>query len=401
VAHIQDRGKQQTRRWQARYRDPSGREKSKTFRRKTDAQRWLDEVTTDFVTGRYVDPRAGRVTFETFVISWLAMQTTDVVTREAVESRVRNHLLPTFGAMELRNIRPSTVQAWLRDRAEVCSPSFVRVQLANLSSILGAAVEDGVIHANPCSAASVKPPRLDGNRVVPWTRKQVEAVVTAHPERYRAVAITGAGLGLRQGELFGLRVEDVDFLRRRVLVRQQVKLVKGRPILAPPKGRKEREVPLPDVVAVALSEHLRTMPARDVTLPWRDLTGEKRTATLVFTSRESGAIVRNHYNPYVWKPALTEAGIEPTRANGMHALRHYYASALLDGGVSIRAVAEYLGHSDPGFTLRTYAHLMPEAEDRARSAVEAALGPHAEPTRNEPQVGTQSRWSGAVLAPGS
>lgn len=94
---------------------------------------------------------------------------------------------------------------------------------------------------------------------------------------------------------------------------------------------------------------------------------------LVFTSRERGMIDRNHYNPYVWKPALVEAGIEPTRANGMHALRHYYASVLLEGGVSIRAVAEYLGHSDPGFTLRTYTHLMPTSEDRTRVVVDAAF----------------------------
>jgi integrase len=57
----------------------------------------------------------------------------------------------------------------------------------------------------------------------------------------------------------------------------------------------------------------------------------------------------------------------------MHALRHHYASVLLEGGVSIRALADYLGHSDPGFTLRTYAHFMPDADDRARSVVDAAF----------------------------
>lgn len=270
---------------------------------------------------------------------------------------------------------PSVVQAWLRGRTEVCAPSFVRVLLANLSSILGAAVEDGLIPSNPCSASSVKPPALDRSRVVPWSREQVEDVVEAHPNRYSAVPTVAAGLGLRQGEVFGLRVEDVDFLRRRVLVRRQIKLLRGRPIFALPKGGKEREVPLPDVVAVAVAEHLRAWPAQQITLPWRDLDGPPETAELVFTTRERGPVIRNHYNPYIWKPALVAAGIEPTRENGMHALRHYYASALLEGGVSIRAVADYLGHADPGFTLRVYAHLMPEAEDRARSAVDAALGP--------------------------
>jgi integrase len=59
----------------------------------------------------------------------------------------------------------------------------------------------------------------------------------------------------------------------------------------------------------------------------------------------------------------------------MHALRHYYASALLEAGVSIRAVSEYLGHADPGFTLRIYAHLMPTSDERARQAMDLALRP--------------------------
>lgn len=124
----------------------------------------------------------------------------------------------------------------LGGRTGECAPSFVRVLLANLSAIMGAAVEDRLILSNPCAAKAVKPPALDGRRVEPWTRKQVHAVTAAHPSRYRAVPIVGAGLGLRQGEVFGIRVEDIDFLRRRVLVRQQLKLVKGRPIFAPPKG---------------------------------------------------------------------------------------------------------------------------------------------------------------------
>jgi integrase len=57
----------------------------------------------------------------------------------------------------------------------------------------------------------------------------------------------------------------------------------------------------------------------------------------------------------VWKPALSAAGVPPARENGMHALRHWYASVQLDGGTSVKALAEYLGHADPGFTLRAPA----------------------------------------------
>jgi integrase len=88
-------------------------------------------------------------------------------------------------------------------------------------------------------------------------------------------------------------------------------------------------------------------------------------------SRRSGAVTkyartgrasslnRSYSNPHVWKPAVQTAGTEPKRENGCHALRHFFASVLLDAGESIKAVSEYLGHSDPGFTLRVYTHLMP------------------------------------------
>lgn len=272
------------------------------------------------------------------------------------------HLLPTFGGQELRAIRPSSVQAWLSGLQQRLAPSYVRVLLANLSSILRAAVDDGLIARNPCQAKSVRAPMVPRLRVRPWTHEQVQCVVAAHPDRYRAVPIVGAGCGLRQGEVFGLRVHDIDFLRHTLHVRQQVKLLAdGQPILTPPKGGRTREVPLPDTVAAELAEHLRSYP------PQPD--------GLVFTTRERKPLNRNYVNTHVWKKALRTAGVDPSRINGMHALRHYYASALLEAGVSIRAVSEYLGHADPGFTLRVYAHLMPTSDERARQAMDLALRP--------------------------
>jgi integrase len=86
-----------------------------------------------------------------------------------------------------------------------------------------------------------------------------------------------------------------------------------------------------------------------------------------------GLIDRRYFKRHTWKTALEAVGVEPTRKNGIHALRRHYASTLLEGGVSIRAHADYLGHADPGFTLRVYAHLMPESEERARTVVDISL----------------------------
>ncbi len=262
-------------------------------------------------------------------------------------------------------------------RQAKCAPTHVRVLLANFSTILSAAVDDGLLARNPCDSRSVRAPKVEQRRIVPWTAEQVAAVVETHPDRYRSVPLVAAGCGLRQGEVFGLRVEDVDFLRRRVLVRQQVKLVKSRPVIAPPKGGKTREVPLPDAVAEAISEQVRRFPAG--------------ASGLVFVTRERKPLVRTYFNHHIWKPALRAAGVEPTRENGMQALRHFYASVLLDAGESIRALADYLGHSDPGFTLRVYTHLMPSSEDRARVAVDKVLrsgsADSADSSRTRSQIG--------------
>lgn len=382
MAHIQDRGKAHKRRWQARYRDPSGQEKSKTFERKLDARRWLDEVTADMLTGRYIDPRAGTLKLRDFALGWLEAQTFDASTRHTMASRIHNHIIAELGDVELRHLKPSTVQAWVRALQSDLSSSYCRLLLANLSTILAAAVEDGLMATNPATASSVKAPRVDRKRIVPWTVGMVQAVVDGHRDDLRALPIVGAGCGFRQGEIFGLTVDSVDFLRREVHVRRQLRRVDRDTVLAPPKGGRERVVPLPEVVSVALAEHLRRFGPTRAVSPWQEPGGEPVEVELLFADHHGQPLTRSYYTHHGWLPALESAGIERSRENGMHALRHHYASVLLDEGVSIRAVAEYLGHHDPGFTLRTYAHLMPESEDRARAAVDSAHS-RTESVRNE------------------
>ncbi|MBG0829661.1 site-specific integrase [Planomonospora sp. ID67723] len=190
----------------------------------------------------------------------------------------------------------------------------------------------------------------------------------------------GGGCGLRQGETFGLSLDEVDFETGWLRVAYQVKVLNGRLVFAPPKREKERDVPLPEHVSAALKAHMERFPPAKVMLPWRVPDGPPLTKPLLFTREREGAVRRNDFNMYAWKPALVSAGViskpesgerhQAAREHGMHALRHFYASVLLDAGENIKALSQYLGHSDPGFTLRVYTHLMPNSERRTRQAVD-------------------------------
>ena len=137
----------------------------------------------------------------------------------------------------------------------------MRTVFTNVSAVFNAAVDDGLIVKNPCRASSVKLPKREQRKMEPWPLERAEAVIDALPERYRAIGVVAAGCGLRQGEVFGLRLRDIDFLRWQLHVEQQVKIVRSAVVLDRPKGGKTRTVPLPDSVAAELAEHLRRHPA--------------------------------------------------------------------------------------------------------------------------------------------
>jgi integrase len=372
--------------YRARYIGPDGTEKSRSFpdKQKRLAEAWLTQIAADMTRGQYVDPSAGKATFQQFATQWLASQTTDPATLVAMELRFRLHAFPHIGSRSLSALQPGHIRTWARALKDSgIASSYQRVIFANVSSVFAAAVDDGIIARNPCRAGSVKAPKLDAQKLRPWTHERVLAVRDGLPEQYATTVDVGAGCGLRQGEIFGLAIDEVDFLRGVVHVVRQVKMVGSHLVFAPPKGGKLRDVPLPDVVSYALAAHITQRPPREVTLPWKTPGGPPVTATLLFYSREQKPLNRNYFNMYLWKPALVSAGVIPerlpgerfkeSREHGMHALRHYYASVLLDAGENIKALAEYLGHSDPGFTLRTYTHLMPNSQARARKAIDCAF----------------------------
>ncbi|MFF5647914.1 tyrosine-type recombinase/integrase [Streptomyces collinus] len=363
-------------RYRARFVGPDGTEKSKSFSdgQKRIAEKWLSQIEADMSRGQYIDPRAGRLTLRQHAERWLASLTMDPGTFVSTEQRIRLHILPHLGSRSLDSLRPIHIREWLRKLEDGgVAAAYQRVIFANLNAMLAAAVDDRLIPHNPCRSSSVRAPKLEPRRIVPWSRERVLAVRSALPERYRAMVDLAGGCGMRQGEVLGLAAEDVDFVEGVVHVVRQVKLIAGRQVFALPKGGKTRTVPLPESVARALESHIAQYPPAAVTLPWRSVDGSPATAAVFFRNAEGRPVIRTVFNEKAWRPALDTAGVPRGRENGMHALRHFYASVLLDAGESIKALSEYLGHHDPGFTLRTYTHLMPSSEKRTREAVNRAL----------------------------
>jgi integrase len=352
----------------ARWYAPDGSQPSKSFPKKRLAEDHVIQMEGEILRGEYIDPNAGKVTFREYGRMWLAAQSFEPTTRDAVMSRLETHAFPVLGDNALSAIKPTTVQAWLRGMDGIAA-STRRVVLVHVGAIMAAAVDDELIRKNPCKAKSIRRPKVARTKVVPWEAARLRAVHAALPDRYKVLVILGAGLGLRQGEIFGLANDDVDLKRGRVIIRRQVKLVGGHRVFGLPKYDKVREVPLPESVRDALQAHAELFPPVSVTLPWRDVDGDATTASLVVTNLRHRAVKRGEFN-VLWKRALRAVSVPDTRENGCHMLRHIYASTLLHHGESIKALSEYLGHSDPGFTLRVYTHLMPGSDERTRQAVD-------------------------------
>src|SRR3954452_1854900 len=252
---------------------------------------------------------------------------------------------------------PTDVRRWPREQCASRS--------ASPPPCSSRAVRDRRLVSNPC--AGVRLPEIHKSRVQPLQTSSVVALRDAMPPRWQAAVVLGAGTGVRQGELLGLTVDRIDFLRRQMVVdRQLINLPGQAPQLAPVKTRASvRTVPLPQTVVAALAEHLAAFPAES--------TG------LVFVGDDGRPMMRSAWSGSVWRPAVKAAGLDFSVT--FHALRHYYASLLIRHGESVKRVKPRLGHSSAAQTLDVYSHLWPDSDDRTRDAVDAVLGAVADSVR--------------------
>ena len=212
-------------------------------------------------------------------------------------------------------------------------------------------MEDRVIAISPCRRIAL--PRDHDDEVEVPTLEEIELVRSALGDRWQAIPVVLAGSGLRVGELLGLRLSDVDFLRKSIRVERQ-RLQSNQ--IAPLKSRASRRtVPVGRVVIETLAAHLASYPPTDDGL---------------FTDELGKPLTYRR-----WKRLLSDAAKAAEADVTSHSFRHFAASALISGGASVKQVQAFLGHASAVVTLRTYAHLWPGDEDRTRSVLDAALDP--------------------------
>src|SRR5215211_5899986 len=253
--------------YRPRYRDEHGKEHARHFKRKVDAQRWLDEVTAAVQTGTYVDPKRARTTVGELADVWLAGKINLKPTSRARYADVlKTHVLPRWGNVALIRVSHGDVQAWLSELSDRgLAGASVRKAQGVLSGILGLAVRDRRLAVNPALGVALPPMQEKRRRYL--TAAQLEALADAAGPGRVAVLVLGY-CGLRWSELAALRVRHFDLLRRRVLVEEAVTEVDGsRLVWGTPKTHGRRSVPLPRFLVDELAQTVVTRPADELPFP--------------------------------------------------------------------------------------------------------------------------------------
>lgn len=350
--------------WRAGYRGPDGREHSRSFVRKADAERWLRDELHKQDRGLWIDPSAGAVPFEEYAESWFSGLTLKPKTIAGYRSLLDSRILPVLGSIELRRITPALLRGWVADMAEVgLSASRMGQAKRVVGAVLSQAVEDGLIGRNPADTVKVSKTRAREQRYL--TADQVTELAGAVGQRMDGGDVLVKVLayaGLRWGEAVALRGRQVDVLRRHVRIRESATLVNGQLIWGPPKTHRDRTVVIPRFLTDELA---------------RRIDGDG----LIFTSRNGQVLRTPNFLRRVWRPAVAECGLDDLVP---HDLRHTAASLAISAGASVKAVQRMLGHASAQITLDRYSHLYDDDLEDLADSMDARYGAAQVRPKTEP-----------------
>lgn len=354
-------------RYRVRYRKPDHAQTDKRgFKTKKEAELFAASVEISKARGEYIDQLASRATISQLGVVWLASQTHLKPSALApVEIAWRLYVQPRWGETPVGRIKHSDVQTWISELSAGTAKTLhtkpgkrgattVIRAYGVLAAIIDTAIRDRRILSNP--ARGVDLPRKQKKPHTYLTHERVDLLATSSGPHDTLVLVL-AYTGLRWGEATGLRVKDVDPLRRRLTVTQNAVRVGGKIVVGTPKSHEARTVPFP----AFLSERLAKL--CEGKTPDQILFGEG-------ASHQRTPSTRDGWLVYALKRARKVDPAFPTLT--LHDLRHTAASLAVSAGANVKAVQRMLGHASAAMTLDVYADLFDDDLDGVAVALDQA-----------------------------
>ena len=362
--------------YEVRFRGPDGKERSRTFRSMRQARAYEAEQRATIGRGGWVDPQRSARPFAEVAAAWLRSnpgKRPSTLARDEVELRL--HILPALGSRPVGGITPSDIERLVVEWSGSAEPRTVGRRYGVLRAVLNYAVSRDLIGRSPCRGIRL-PEEKPLERQLP-TVEDVAALAGAMG-RYGLMPYLGVVLGLRWGEVAGLRLRRLDLEAGRVTIAEQVtRGPKGISVVGPPKSRAgRRTLSMPPLLTELLAEHLRV---EGVTDP----------DAFVFAAPDGGHLTYSNWRQRVWLPACRAVGRPEL---GFHDLRRANATGLVAEGVDIRTAQERLGHSDPRLTLAIYAQTTSEADRRAADLLGDRFMPSAARAERTRAGNSRENW---------
>jgi integrase len=322
-------------------------------RDKREAQERLIELQGRRQAGSLRDAR--RQTVADYLNHWLAAQGIKVRpnTLAFYEDAVRRMIIPHIGGIQLSALEPVHIEGMLtRLRENGVSPRSIFGAFQTLRAALNRAVKKTrTIPYNPCGSVECAKPAK--KPIQPYTLEESRQLLrAAKATRYYALFVLAIDVGMRQGEMFGLKWQDVDWDRGALMIRQSLGEVHGKPYWGEPKSAaSRRRLSLSPLALEALREHRKLMLAE----------GHAAVET-VFCNADGGLLTKSNFRQHAWLPLRKRAGV-PERK--FHNLRHTNISLLLEIGEGPKTIQGRAGHAQFSTTMDIYGHLMEGADRQA------------------------------------
>jgi integrase len=329
--------------YRVRYRTPDrGQTDKRGFKTKRDAEAWASKNEVAKARGEYVAPSLGKITVGELGPAWMLRQKGHMKPSgyRSYESAWRVHVEPRWRRAKVADIRYTDVQAWVTKLSDGLSPSMVATVYSVLARILDDAVRDRLIAANPARGVKL-PPRAKRQNV--YLSVDQLHMLSIEAGRYGSLVLLLGTAGLRWGEAAALRVSDIDFLRRRILLHENAVNVGGHIHVGTLKSGHHRSVALSSFVVDALAATCEGKGRGD--LIWPSASGRHLGPPAGNKSWMSGAVERCQAADRTF-PRVTA-----------HALRHTAASLAISSGANPKVVQRMLGHASAAMTLDVYADL--------------------------------------------